>query len=206
MFDISNLSQQERIVLLKQLKAAGLQFGEIIEVYGSDDANPYATAAADHANDDLILDPSPVVSEADEGAYVLMWKWISNMAAGIMPPSELLEHVLTHARKGIAYSKDLQIEVRREREVMSDWLEDLLTNLADEVNGIETAQIKGIPHSITWHDGDNKPWTFMPSSAINQLRLMARQGGLPDALADKAEQFSIRFGNKLDAALTVLHA
>lgn len=205
MFDISNLSQQERIELLKQLKAAGLQFGQIIEVYGTDEANPYVTAAAEASDEGLILDPTPVVSEGEEGAYVLMWKWISNQTAGVMLPSDLLEQVLIHARKGIADSKDLQPEIRREREVMADWLDDLIMNLMDEIDDIETAPIKGLPHSITWHDGDDKPWTFMPSDAINQLRLLARQGGLPDHLADKAEQFSIRFGNKLDAALTVLH-
>lgn len=204
MFDFSNLSNKQRVQALQQLKEAGLRFGEIIDVYGEKDANPYVTAAAEDAGD-LVLDSSPVVSEGEEGAYVLMWKFISNEAAGIMYPSDLLEQVLIHARKGIAYSKDLQVEVRREREVMAEWLEDLITNLGDKVDDIETETIHGIPHSITWHDADDNAWTFMPSDAINHLRLLARQGGLSDDLADKAEKFCIRYGNKLDAALTVLH-
>jgi hypothetical protein len=44
----------------------------------------------------------------------------------------------------------------------------------------------------------------MPSDALNQLRMLARHGGLPDHVADQAERFCIRYGNKLDAMLAAV--
>lgn len=69
-----------------------------------------------------------------------------------------------------------------------------------------TESLAPIPAPITWLDVDGTEFRFMPSDALSQLRLLARGNGLPDDISDKAEQFCIRYGNKLDAILKTLTA
>lgn len=115
---------------------------------------------------------------------------------------------MDHARLALANTQNQGEEAEILRNTLmgfqADWLEDLITNFSDELDDIETEVAKGLPGPVTWLTEDMKHVQFMASDAISQLRLLARQHGLKDALSDKAEQFILKYGNKLDAVLTVL--
>ncbi|MDK9702414.1 MAG: hypothetical protein OEL20_04690 [Sulfuritalea sp.] len=190
---------------LEALKGIGLTFSECITVFGADDKDPFVAAARNKASEgELEVDAPAVVSHSDEGAYVMGWIWVSNEAAGILSNSEVLEKVLDHARLGLAGQHGLDAATEILRDTQTDWLEDLISNFADELDGIESEVLKGVPGPITWVDGSGKAVRFMPSDALSQLRLLARQNGLSDTLADQSERFCIQYGNKLDAILAAL--
>lgn len=204
-----NMASQARIEALEVLKSSGLTFSDCVHAFGAEAANPFVTAAQTKAKDgETEVDSPTVVSASDQGAYVMAWVWISNEEAGILTNSEVLEEVLDHARLALANTQNQGEEAEILRNTLmgfqADWLEDLIANFSDELNDIETEVAKGLPGPVTWLTEDMKHVQFMASDAISQLRLLARQHGLKDALSDKAEQFILKYGNKLDAVLTVL--
>ena len=77
---------------LRQLIAAGLSFGEAVNAFGeAQTANePDCAAFIDAAPNrtDLEYDDVPIVSQSDDGAYVMCWQWVSNEAAGISPDED----------------------------------------------------------------------------------------------------------------------
>lgn len=80
---------------LKCLIDGGLTFGEALNAFGEHQAanrpgvQPFIDALGDvvsgfRASDgDIDTDSIPIVSESDDGAYVLIWAWVSNEDAGI---------------------------------------------------------------------------------------------------------------------------
>lgn len=206
----TEMDSDSRKKTLAALKNCGLTFSECIELFGADDSDPYVAAAQSKAQEgDLEVDVPTVVSRGDDdGAYVQAWVWVSNREAGILANAEVLEEVLEHARGALETSIGLDHEVQTLRVHQADWLEDLITNFAEELDGIEAEVLKapGIPCAITWAIEGHQPVRFMPSDALSQLRLLARQNGLPDKVSDHAERFISNYGNKLDAILTVVQA
>ncbi len=191
---------------LAALKTNGLMFGDCISAFAAAVDDPYAAAARNEAKEgEVEVDDCTVVSISDDGgAYVMAWIWINNSEAGILYNSELLEKVLEHARTALAGKHDLNAETMKLRNDQADWLEDLISNYADELDEIENEVPIGIPGQIKWLGGEGATVSFMPSDALNQLRLLARIGGLPDNQADEVERFCVQYGNKLDAILTVI--
>lgn len=203
-------TEPEHTEVLVSMKDNGLEFGKCIAVFAAPHNDPYVTAARDlvDGEEDVEIDEFTVISDGDDGGvWVLSWLWVSDEEAGILPPAELLETVLDHARKALDDGKHgISTEAMKKlRNNQADWLEDLITNYADELDGIESEVPKGLPGPISWADGDEEPVSFMPSDALNQLRQLARLGGLPDNLANQAEQFCVRYGNKLDAILSWIY-
>jgi hypothetical protein len=47
------------------------------------DQEKFFRAACEHSNDDIEFDPDAVVSQGDDGAFVMAWYWVSNDDAGI---------------------------------------------------------------------------------------------------------------------------
>lgn len=203
---VPNMAAQARMEALATLKDCGLTFADCVQAFGDNDSDSYVAAAQNKVQEgDLEVDIPTVVSRGADGAYVQAWVWVSNREAGILTHSEVLEEVLEHARVALEKPLDLEAEEKKLRNIQSDWLEDLITNFADELDEIESEVPKapGIPGSIAWVTEDNVKVRFMPSDAISQLRLLARQHGLPDNVSDQAERFVSQYGNKLDAILTV---
>lgn len=68
--------------LVEDLNHLGLTFGDIINVIGKDDSDPYVAAAREHhllEEGTLEVDLPAVVSEStDGGAYVMAWLWVDN--------------------------------------------------------------------------------------------------------------------------------
>lgn len=108
--------------------------------------------------------------------------------------------MLKFARK--ALQTDPKLPQASTRQEQAAWLDDLLVNFSEEIDELEQTKITGAPTVINWRTKDGSTLTFMPSDALSQLRLIARQHGLPDDVSDALEKFCIKLGNKLDAALT----
>lgn len=64
---------------LVALKANGLTFAECVTVFAESDDNPYVVAGCEMMEEgDLEMDDNVVISENDDGAYVMAWKFVSN--------------------------------------------------------------------------------------------------------------------------------
>ena len=74
------LSDEELERRVQELVDRGLTFGNCINVLGeSRDENPYAVAAKEnYGDDDLEFDDKLVVSESDDGAFVMAWRWVGS--------------------------------------------------------------------------------------------------------------------------------
>jgi len=194
---------------LEALKTQGLSFSQCVKAFAAEEGDLFHAAARRTANDEFEVDDCAVVSRGDGGAWVSSWTWVSNESAGALLNSEMLEQVWNYASKLIE-----KVKANQDGDLMSlslqdwmlagnyaDWLEDLISNYADEVDEIESEPIMATPGTLVWMTADGTMIKFMPSSALNRLRLIARLGGLPDHVADQAEEFSVNFGNKMDCIL-----
>lgn len=195
--------EESRAETLARLKSEGLTIGECITTLAVPNNDPYVTAARslDIISDEVEIDDNTTTSVAEEGAWVLAWIWVSNEEADIYRHSELLEKVLGRARMRLAGPG---IPDGYPAEDMADWLEDLIINYADELDEIETEVPKGAPGPITWVRVDGGAQRFTPSFALTQLRLLAKEAGLPDDVNDQVARFIEQHGNKLDTILTVI--
>jgi hypothetical protein len=202
--ELPGLSDEQRASAIRQLRASGLTIEECINVFAVANDNPYVGKAREliAGGDDLEIDEQTAIASSESGgAWVLSWLWVSNEEAGVLPYSEALESVLDKSRVGNLEHPEPDV-----LKAKAAWLEDLISNFADELDNIETEPLLPgkVPGAIDWHQ-DDRVYTFMPSVAISDLRLIARQRGLDDLTSDVVEKFIQRFGNKLDATLRVLH-
>lgn len=191
-----------RTEILASLKSDGLTIGECIAALAVPNDDPYVVAARElvFGGNDIEIDDNTTTSVGEDGAWVLSWLWVNNEEAGILGNTELFEKVFNDARNALDSGKHgLDAETEKLRRHQADWLEDLITNYADDLDGIADLPLETLPGPINWIDGEGNKVRFMTSDALNQLRLLARQGGLPDNLADQAERFCMEYGNKLDA-------
>jgi hypothetical protein len=191
--------------IMANLKAMGLTFNQCVEAFAAPDDDPFVVRARECETDDMKLDPKAVTAPGDDGTWVSTWIFISNSDAGILKNADVLELVLDTARarllRGGILADAATVELRNHQ---ADWLEDLIGNFADELDGIETEVPKGIPGPINWLDVTGKWHRFMASDALYQLLMLAREGGLATDTAQKATDFCNRYCNKLDAILTVI--
>lgn len=69
---------------LKKLVDQGLTFGDCVAAFGSNRATSKVAQAANdmYASDLVEIDPETVVSESDEGAWVMAWVWVPKEDAG----------------------------------------------------------------------------------------------------------------------------
>jgi len=198
-------SIERRARILAELKEEGLTIGECITAFAVSNEDPYVRKARELiiGGDDHEIDDKTTTSVGDDGAWVLSWLWVSSEEAGVLPYADLLEHVLDKAR---AYLQDEGQEDSNplSLDIYADWLEALLVNFSDEIDGIEEEQLKpgAIPGAITWVDEAGGTHRFLPSDAIGKLVATARQGCLSTELTNQADEFCRQFGNKVDAILT----
>lgn len=188
------------------MKLKGLTFENCVEAYADGESDPYVIAAMNNAREgEIEVDSNAVVSRgSDAGAYVMAWKWVSNQEAGVFSNSELLELLFDHASAGQDVSTAVGVE-RHLRQAQLAWLEDTITNFADEVDNIETETPIREPQPIHWTAEDNSTVVFKPSEALVALLEIAKtHGDLLTRDADKIQAFCATYGEKLDAMLTVL--
>lgn len=190
---------------LSALKSRGLKFADCISAFATHAGDPYVEYVRNVVQtEERGVDDKVVIAPGEDGAFVMMWQWVSDREAGLLKHADLLEAMLECAQKTLDAHDGTDEDVRSLREGQAQWLEELITNFADELDGIEHEVIKRAPAAIDWTTAEGVRLHFMPSDAINQLRLLARRGGLSDSLSDQVDRFSIRFGNKLDAVLAAL--
>jgi hypothetical protein len=201
-----NEARNRRIAALQALKADGLTIGECVSVLAVSNEDPYVKAARQliEADDGIEIDSETITAMGDDGAWVMNWLWVSDDEAGVRRHADILETMLNAARRQLRNHPLGDAAMQKLRNDQADWLEDLITNYADELDGIETEVPKGKPGPIYWLDVAGNQVSFMPSDALSQLRLLARQSGLLDEDSDHIDQFCMKHGNKLDAILTVI--
>lgn len=70
--------------LLATLEANNLTLSDCMRAFAADDDDPYAVACRDMMEDgNLEMDNNVITSEGNDGAYVLVWKFVSKEDAGI---------------------------------------------------------------------------------------------------------------------------
>ncbi len=191
---------------LSDVRAGGWTIGDCIKALAVPSDDPYVVAARAliAGDDDQEIDDETTTSLSEGGAWVLSWLWISNEEAGMLSNAELWEEVLDHALQALDGDHGLDAEKFKRRQIQAAWLGEFLTNFEEQLNDIASVRHASLPRMITWCDRQGHTERFMPSDALVHLRGLARKAGLPDHLADQSERFCMRFGNTLDAALTVL--
>ncbi|MCW5230951.1 hypothetical protein [Verminephrobacter eiseniae] len=196
----------ERASVLAALRAQGLTIGECIQALAVPDDDPYVKAARRSilGGDDLEIDDRTATAPGERGAWVLGWFWISDEQAGVLSNSAMLEALLDYARGALAGAHGLDAETARLRRNQADWLEDLLSNLADEVDAIALARPTSAPGAILWVDRQGRDVLFAPSDALLALLDLARQAGLEERVAGQCERFCAQYGSTLDRMLTVV--
>src|SRR5699024_4032194 len=117
---------------------------------------PYASAAEEMyvIEGSIEIDATTVLSQSDAGAYVMAWVGVDNSDAGILSNSELLEEVYENARKAADGGVRLPPEEMTELSAQCDWLEDLISNFADELDVIANEKVDGLPGPIHWSGSD----------------------------------------------------
>lgn len=70
--------------LCKGLDHGGLDIGDVVNILGAADDDPYVAAAQEkNTSDSVSLDGNPVVSYGEGGAQVMAWIWVSDDDAGV---------------------------------------------------------------------------------------------------------------------------
>ncbi|WP_043795871.1 hypothetical protein [Delftia sp. Cs1-4] len=191
---------------LQALLGDGLTLGECIRAFAVSDDDPYVAAArtAVQADDDVEIDDWTATSVGEGGAWVLAWLWVSDAQAGVLSHSEMLEDVWRRAGDLLtgAHGLDDGTAWLRNNQVL--WLEEVLGNFADEIDGIESARPASEPGAIVWRDERGHDLRFAPSEAVSQLLVLARRAGLRPPLAEHCQRFCAQYGGILDAMLAAL--
>ncbi len=189
--------------VLQSLKVhMDLNLKDCLNVLADDGDAPFVDYAREHlASDDVAFDDVTITSRGDDGAFVLGWLWVGNDGADLFCHSALLESVFESA--GLVLSRPGSSEIDQ---VYADWLEDLVSNYADELDDIKDETPTGSPGPVVWQDPEGELHEFLPSTALARLLELARQGGLTPAKADKAQLFCSTYGTVLDALLSVIQA
>lgn len=199
-----NRRKERHHLMLETMMKEGLTIGDCIRAFAIDNENPYVKAARlmIESPDEEIDDATVIASDAEEGgAFVLTWRWVSDENAGILAPSQLFEVVLTHARFSLVSQRDFANGEELDENYL-DWLEYLVLDCSDDLDDIEAAPLTGLPGSVNWTNEDGKNFNFMPSTALFRLISLARLGNLDVDKDKQAQDYCVRYGNKLDAILS----
>jgi len=196
------------VKILSVMKSRGAEFDSCIQVFGVDaNSDPYSKKACEYllGGDDHEVDEKTVISHSDGGAWVMSWLYITNEEAGVFPYAELLESLLDHAAPSIKNGFDSVGGKQPPLNIYADWLEDLITNYADELDQIETCTPTGEGREISWEDAESlRIFRFYPSKAVEALLQVAFNNGLPESQRQQVETFLTKHGSTLDAVLTVI--
>jgi hypothetical protein len=175
------------------LDAQGITFADCVGAFGSTREDNAYVLTAHHLHEDageVEFDDKAVVSDAEQGAWVMAWVWVARSDAENYP--ERLEQLLSAARS----LRDLTAEQRAHL----DWVKEVATDLADDIDRIMKAAIPtdAVPTAILWEDGDGNEFTFLPSTALGTLIATAAKSFAPSEHIEAIELFARTFGPKLD--------
>lgn len=189
--------------VLQSLKVhMDLNLKDCLNVFADDGDAPFVAYAREHlASDDVAFDDVTITSRGDDGAFVLGWLWVGNDGADLFRHSALLESVFDCAEPVLSLPGSSDID-----QVYADWLEDLVSNYADELDEIKDEAPTGSPGPVVWQDPAGELHEFLPSTALTRLLELARQGGLSAAKAERTQLFCSTYGTVLDALLSVIQA
>lgn len=201
--DDADAQGADLINALQRLKAAGLRFSDILNVYGDDESDPYVRAAKANAEDGAIeVDTPAVVSRgAANGAYVLAWMWVDDDEAGVRRISTVLEDVCEIVIQQLDCRRAPTSDVTMRLRAYARWLEQVLRLNSWDIDDVANATVADAPASVSWTDEGGNVWSFCASDAISQLRLAAKGFELEDQVSDQIEQYLAKYGNKLDSVL-----
>lgn len=166
--------------LCESLNHKGLTFGDVVNLLGEDESNPYVAGASEHrlAND-LSFDGKVMVSNGDDsGAYVMCWLWVSDELAGVEPDDDDDEP----ARAGDAITDEML-----EAAAYIDDLDEALRSVMDQV-GITDGGCAGLVFS---GDKDHNWWQLANASERFDMLCQWRDseqasGELAPTLGDRA--------------------
>lgn len=146
--------------LCDNLNCKSLTFGDIVNLLGEDESNPYVAGASEHrlAND-LEFDGKVMVSNGDDGgAYVMCWLWVSDSLAGIAPDDEedeslgAISEIEDEDRPNIA---DKITDEMLAAAAKIDDIDEAVRSVMDQV-GIDEGGVAGIAFS-----GLEDPWASL---------------------------------------------
>lgn len=186
--------------VLTALKHNGLTFTDCTQAFAADEENPFVKTAHEllQGGDDMSIDSPTVTCGGETGTWVMAWMWISNAEANVRGNADLLEAVWRNA---------LAFNLQRENALdsaYSDWLEELVSNFADELDDIANAFVSSEPGPVVWQDQAMNNHEFLPSQALLRLVQQAKDAGMSANDVQQAECFCAKYGTKLDAILTVI--
>lgn len=192
-----NQASPAKAVVIDALKANGFCFSDFVAPFGdTEESSPFVKAAREavaRKEGSLEVDEPTIVSDGDKnGSYVMGWIWVSNEEAGILPNSEVLERL----------HDSLDVTDNESFNAYLAWLEETLTNFADEIDEIESEEVgAGEPDQIQWeHEGE--VYTFHPSDALKELLAATeRMESLDADDAARVKAFIEQYGSKLDRVL-----
>lgn len=185
---------------LNELKKRGLKFSDCVEAFGVDHSNAYAKAAAEQCTVDgeVEVDDPTVLSQSENGSYVMAWVWVSNEDAGILTNSGVLEAMLVPIQELFESGDAEDNQQNKQLNVYALWLEEVILNFSDELDGLDGMAIKGTSEGIDWVHSDGSEHRFKPSEAIESLNAAASTFGVEKTVTDKVSEFLRLNGEKLN--------
>lgn len=132
------------------------------------------------------------------GAEVGCARALSTTTTVAIANAELLETMLDCARSMAGQPGSVDVD-----RIYGDWLEEVITNFADELDLIEGEVPRGIQRPIIWVDNNFRSVEFRPSVALQRLLELAQQGGLAPEHAQLARAFCDKYGCTIEALLHV---
>lgn len=92
--------------LCESINHSGLEFAQITPLFGQDESNPYVARAFNLAYEgELEVDVPAVVSDSEDGAYVMAWMWIPREDAGLDSSDDSVTQRQVIRRENMARSK-----------------------------------------------------------------------------------------------------
>lgn len=140
------------------------------------------------------------IAQVAEISYLSIGAFTTELEETRSQYPEMLEIALDHALLAAKKQSDFG-PINEQDKVYLDWLENLIGEFADELDGIEIHETENEPSQIEWIDEYERVNSFYPSTALLRLLVLAKQGGLTGEMANDVETFVLKFGNKLDRIL-----
>lgn len=119
--------------------------------------------------------------------------------------SAVWEEILTRAKVTIEHPKGLldpeTLAIRRHQ---ADWLEELISNYAEELDTVEHEPILRTPQLITWVTKDLGTIQFLATPTLEAFIELANQSGLPLTFRVQAEHFCRQYKDLLNSLFSTV--
>lgn len=189
--------------VIETLKSNGMDLAVCTKAFAAEETNLYVLYARQNLTSyEAELDDAVCIAPGSDGAFVMMWHWVSSREAGFVPNSECLELLFDAATEKLSKERMATAEHKRTA-VYLGWLEDLIGNFADEIDSIADAtDLRSGPHAIDWRDEHQQTHTFAPSEALSWLHNYAYNGEQNASNEQHVFAFITAHGKTLDSVLS----